>query len=134
MSEFRLFPTYICLLETKEIHSLLCIMHLSLAFPGVGPGNFPGDLFLGSNKNLLNPWGMGQKIHTNFPSPRGYDKDKIPLFTKKTDKSVYFAAFFALTETFQYTHFSSCHAPGVAKGFIKAKPSDFLELTLQKHI
>ena len=25
VSEFRLFPTYICLLETKEIHSLLCI-------------------------------------------------------------------------------------------------------------
>ena len=25
MSEFRLFLTHICLLETKEIHSLLCI-------------------------------------------------------------------------------------------------------------
>jgi len=26
---------------------------------------------------------------------------------------------FKPTETFQYTYFSSCHAPGVAKGFIK---------------
>ena len=28
---------------------------------------------------------------------------------------------FKPTETFQYTHFSSCHAPGVAKGFIKGE-------------
>ena len=26
---------------------------------------------------------------------------------------------FKSTETFQYTHFSSCHPPGVRKGFIK---------------
>jgi len=26
---------------------------------------------------------------------------------------------FKATETFQYTHFSSCHAPGMTKGFIK---------------
>ena len=25
------------------------------------------------------------------------------------------------TETFQYTHFSSCHPPGVSKGFIKGE-------------
>ena len=25
------------------------------------------------------------------------------------------------TETFQYTHFNSCHPPGVKNGFIKAK-------------
>ena len=28
---------------------------------------------------------------------------------------------FKPTETFQYTHFSSCHAPGVKKGFIKSQ-------------
>ena len=28
---------------------------------------------------------------------------------------------FKLTETFQYTHFSSCHAPSVRKGFIKGE-------------
>ena len=27
---------------------------------------------------------------------------------------------FKPTETFQYTHYSSCHPPGVKKGFIKA--------------
>ena len=30
---------------------------------------------------------------------------------------------FKLTETFQYTHFSSCHPPGVRKGFIKGSTS-----------
>ena len=29
------------------------------------------------------------------------------------------------TETFQYTHYSSCHPPGVKRGFIKGKLSDF---------
>ena len=33
---------------------------------------------------------------------------------------------FKLTETFQYTHFPSCHPPGVRKGFLKGEP------TLQK--
>ena len=28
---------------------------------------------------------------------------------------------FKATETFQFTHFSSCHPPGVKKGFIKGK-------------
>jgi len=28
---------------------------------------------------------------------------------------------FKPTETFQYTHFSSCHPPGVRKGFIKGE-------------
>ena len=28
---------------------------------------------------------------------------------------------FKATETFQYTHFSSCHPPGVKKGFIKGE-------------
>ena len=36
---------------------------------------------------------------------------------------------FKATETFQYTHFSSCHPPGVKKGFIKAKHLDFSVLT-----
>ena len=40
------------------------------------------------------------------------------------------------TETFQYTHFTSCHPPGVKRGFIikKAKRQDCLEQTLKKHI
>ena len=44
-------------------------MHLSLAFPGVDPRDTPGDLFSQSNKNLLNPQGIGHKIHTKSPSP-----------------------------------------------------------------
>ena len=27
------------------------------------------------------------------------------------------------TETFQYTHFTSCHPPGVSEGFIKGEPT-----------
>ena len=37
---------------------------------------------------------------------------------------------FKPTETFQYTHFSSCHPPGVRKGLSKVKPYVFLEQTL----
>ena len=96
-------------------------MHLSLAFPGVDPGDTPGDLFSGSNKNLLNPWGMGQNNHTNFPSPGAKMKTKYLYLQKRQTNLSIFAAFSALTETFQYTHFSSCHAPDVAKGFIKGK-------------
>ena len=44
----------------------------------------------------------------------------LSLQKRQTNLSI-FAAFFALTETLQYMHFSSCHAPGVAKGFIKGK-------------
>ena len=38
------------------------------------------------------------------------------------------------TEKFQYTHYTSCHAPGVKKGFIKgeALSSGFLEPTFQR--
>ena len=39
---------------------------------------------------------------------------------------------FKPTETFQYTHFSFCHAPGVKKDLSKAKPLGFLEPTLQR--
>ena len=39
------------------------------------------------------------------------------------------------TETFQYTQYSSCHPPGVKRGFIKGeKQSDFLEQTPRKKI
>ena len=48
-------------------------------------------------------------------------KTKYLYLQKRQINLSIFAAFFALTETFQYTHFSSCHAPGVAKGFIKGK-------------
>ena len=39
---------------------------------------------------------------------------------------------FKPTEKFQYTHYLSCHAPGVKKGFIKGKRSGFLEPTLRR--
>ena len=55
-------------------------MPLSLAFPGIEPRNAPGDLFSGSNKNILNPWGIGHKIHTNFPSPEAKLKAKYLYF------------------------------------------------------
>ena len=48
-------------------------------------------------------------------------KTKYLYLQKRQTNLSIFAAFFVLTETFQYTHFSSCHAPGVAKGFIKGK-------------
>ena len=34
---------------------------------------------------------------------------------------LHFRTHFKPTETFQYTHFSSCHPPGVRKGFIKGE-------------
>ena len=39
---------------------------------------------------------------------------------------------FKPTEKFQYTHYTSCHAPEVKKGFIKGKRSGFLEPTLRR--
>ena len=48
-------------------------------------------------------------------------KTKYLYLQKRQTNLSIFAAFFALTETLQYTHFSSCYAPGVAKGFIKGK-------------
>ena len=36
------------------------------------------------------------------------------------------------TETFQYTHFSSCHPPGVRKGFIKGEALRFLRTNSSK--
>ena len=40
---------------------------------------------------------------------------------------------FKPTEKFQYTHlYTSCHVPGVKKGFIKGKSSGFLEPTLRR--
>ena len=36
------------------------------------------------------------------------------------------------TETFQYTHFSSCHPPGVKRVSSKERPSDFSGQTQQK--
>ena len=43
------------------------------------------------------------------------------------------------TETFQYTHFSSCHPPGVSKGFIKGEAlrllrTNFSETTFDENI
>ena len=39
---------------------------------------------------------------------------------------------FKPTETFQYTHFSSCHPPGVRRGFIKGEALRPLRTHLQK--
>ena len=39
---------------------------------------------------------------------------------------------FKPTETFQYTSFSSCHPPGVKKGFIKGEAVGFSGQTSQK--
>ena len=41
---------------------------------------------------------------------------------------------FKPTETFQYTHFSSCHPPGVKKGFIKGKALRLIRTNSFKNI
>ena len=41
---------------------------------------------------------------------------------------------FKPTETFQYTHFSSCHPPGVKKGFIKGEALRLLRAKSSKNI
>jgi len=39
---------------------------------------------------------------------------------------------FKPTETFHYTHFSSCHPPGVKRGFIKGEASRLLRTNSSK--
>ena len=41
---------------------------------------------------------------------------------------------FKPTETFQYTHFSSCHPPGVKKGFIKGEALRLFRTKSSKNI
>ena len=41
---------------------------------------------------------------------------------------------FKSTETFQFTHFSSCHLPGVKKGFIKGEALRLLRTDSSKQI
>ena len=41
---------------------------------------------------------------------------------------------FKPTETFQYTHFSSCHPPGVKKGFIKGEALRLLRTNSSRNI
>jgi len=41
---------------------------------------------------------------------------------------------FKPTETFQYTHFSSCHPPGVKKGFIKGEALRLLRTKSSKRV
>ena len=41
---------------------------------------------------------------------------------------------FKRTETFQYTHFSSCHPPGIKKGFIKGEAMRLLRKNSSKNI
>ena len=47
---------------------------------------------------------------TGFKGERFYKESVLDIRTH-----------FKPTETFQYTHFSSCHVPGVAKGFIRGE-------------
>ena len=49
-------------------------MYLSLAFPGVDPRDTPRDLFLRSNKNLLNPRDI---IHAESPSPGAEEPEDL---------------------------------------------------------
>ena len=55
-------------------------------------------------------------METTFLDTKVYKGER---FAKQSilDIKTYFKA----TETFQYTHFSSCHPPGVKKGFIKGE-------------
>ena len=41
---------------------------------------------------------------------------------------------FKPTETFQYTHFPSCHPPGARKGFIKSNALRLLRTNLQRNL
>ena len=59
-------------------------------------------------------------------------KTKYLYLQKRQTNLSIFAAFCALTETFQYTHFSSCHAPDVAKGFIKGQALRLLRTNSSK--
>jgi len=60
-----------CAIPAPQVEMVLSyytieIMHLSLVSMGVNPWYTPGDLFSGSNKKPLNPWGIGYEIHNNF--------------------------------------------------------------------
>ena len=58
------------------------------------------------------------------------------MYTRATDsKSTLFlmcARHFKPTETFQYTHFDSCHPPGVRKGFFKREALRLLRTNSSK--
>ena len=76
---------------------------------------------------------MGQKKITPISPPPGAKmKTKYLYLQKRQTNLSIFAAFCALTETFQYTHFSSCHAPCVAKGCIKGKALRLLRTNSSK--
>ena len=80
----------------------MIIMHLSLAFVGVDPPDTSGDLLSRSNKNLLNPRGIGHKIHTKLPSPGAKKPEYLYLhciFAVITDIFVCFYALFVLILT-----------------------------------
>ena len=53
---------------------------------------------------------------TTFLDTKVYEGER---FAK--DSRLVIKTHFKATETFQYTHFSSCHTPGVKKGFIKGE-------------
>ena len=53
---------------------------------------------------------------TTFLNTKIYKGERFALQSRLDIKS-----HFKATETFQYTHFSSCHPPGVKKGFIKGE-------------
>ena len=60
------------------LHSMVLI-----AFLGVYPRDIPEICFFKrSNKNPLNPWGIGHNNHTNFPSLRDKRQVKAGVHVK----------------------------------------------------
>ena len=127
-------------LSVSSCNKRLCTYHwLS---QGLTPGTPPGICFRAQTKTFEIPGVWGKKITPISPPPGAKIKTKYLYLQKRQINLSIFAAFFALTESFQYTHFSSCHAPPPPpppppvwrRASSKTEPSDFLELTLQKHI
>ena len=62
--------------------------------------------------------------------PRELKVYKVDRFKKQSILDV--RTHFKPTETFQYTHFNSCHPPGVRKGFIKGEALRLLRTNSSK--
>ena len=58
--------------------------------------------------------------------------DLIEKFSVFCDWNLPVPTSYKPTETLQFTHFASCHPPGIKYGCLKGKQKDFLELTLPK--
>ena len=57
------------------------------------------------------------KIIGGKPGPQG----PFPRFATSKESILDIKTYYKLTEIFQYTHFTSCHPPGIKRGFIKGK-------------